>query len=63
MSSEKMMTALQIFEKEKTLNGALVLIHVGTDPRRTDKFYHQLPALIKYYKNLGYIFETVNALQ
>jgi peptidoglycan/xylan/chitin deacetylase (PgdA/CDA1 family) len=63
MSSEKINNALQIFEKEKTLNGALVLIHVGTDPRRTDKFYHQLPALIKYFKNLGYSFETVNALQ
>jgi peptidoglycan/xylan/chitin deacetylase (PgdA/CDA1 family) len=63
MSSEKIKTALQIFEKAKTLNGGLILIHVGTDHRRTDKFYHQLPALIRYYKNLGYSFETVNALQ
>jgi hypothetical protein len=63
MSSEKIKTALQIFEKAKTLNGGLILIHVGTDHRRTDKFYHQLPVLIRYYKNLGYSFETVNALQ
>lgn len=44
------------------LNGFMLLLHIGTDPKRTDKFYKRLPLLIKYLKARGYQFQTVNQL-
>ena len=44
------------------LNGFILLMHIGTDPKRTDKFYKKLPELIKYLKTKGYIFHTINQL-
>jgi peptidoglycan/xylan/chitin deacetylase (PgdA/CDA1 family) len=49
-------------EKPPGLNGFILLVHIGTDPARTDKFYHYLPQLIKYLKAKGYQFQTVNQL-
>jgi hypothetical protein len=44
------------FEKTSPsgLNGFILLVHIGTDPRRTDKFYYLLPLLIGEMKNKGY---------
>lgn len=44
------------------LNGFILLVHIGTDPARTDKFYDRLPQLLKYLKAKGYQFQTVNQL-
>ncbi len=44
------------------LNGFLLLMHVGTDPKRTDKFYKHIPRLIKHLKAKGYQFQTVDML-
>lgn len=44
------------------LGGFLLLVHIGTDPRRTDKFYTLLPELIKYLKGKGYQFQRVDEL-
>ena len=44
------------------LNGFILLMHIGTDPRRKDKFYLYLPKLIKELKNRGYRFVTVDKL-
>jgi len=44
------------------LNGFILLLHIGTDPRRTDKFYQKLPQLVKYLRAKGYQFQTVNQL-
>jgi len=41
------------------LNGFLLLLHIGTDPRRTDKFYKQLGALITALKQRGYHFNPL----
>ncbi len=49
-------------EKPHGLNGFILLVHIGTDPARTDKFYHYLPQLIKHLKAKGYQFQTVNQL-
>lgn len=38
------------------LNGFYLLLHVGTDPKRKDKFYRRLPELIQHLKQLGYDF-------
>ena len=44
------------------LNGVVLLIHAGTDPRRKDKLYDQLDALIAYLKKEGYGFKKINEL-
>lgn len=50
----------KLIEKEKSdpvgLNGAILLIHAGTDPARKDKLYDKLDELIAILKNLGYEF-------
>ncbi len=63
-SSNEIYTSIINCEKAKPagLNGFILLIHVGTDPRRTDKFYKRLPGLIKYLKAKGYQFQTVDQL-
>lgn len=38
------------------LNGFMLLLHIGTDPRRTDKFYHQLDELLTQLQQKGYQF-------
>lgn len=44
------------------LNGFMMLIHLGTDPKRQDKFYHRLPFLLEMLKRKGYQFERVDKL-
>lgn len=44
-------------ESPHGLNGFHLLIHIGTDPRRTDKLYLQLDDLVHQLKNLGYQFK------
>ncbi|HEV7736757.1 MAG TPA: hypothetical protein VGO47_05210, partial [Chlamydiales bacterium] len=44
------------------LNGFVLLLHIGTDPRRKDKFYGRLDGLISYLKGKGYHFRTVDQL-
>jgi peptidoglycan/xylan/chitin deacetylase (PgdA/CDA1 family) len=48
--------------KAPGLNGFILLIHIGTDPGRVDKFYHKLPQLLKTLREKGYQFKTVNQL-
>jgi endoglucanase len=63
-SSEEIYQSIINYEQLKPtgLNGFILLIHIGIDPKRTDKFYHKLPQLIKYLKTKGYQFQTVNQL-
>jgi peptidoglycan/xylan/chitin deacetylase (PgdA/CDA1 family) len=44
------------------LNGFILLVHAGTDPRRTDKFYLLLPGLVKELKVRGYRFVSIDRL-
>ncbi|MEO6613576.1 MAG: glycoside hydrolase family 9 protein [Chitinophagaceae bacterium] len=44
------------------LNGFILLIHTGTDLRRTDKFYRRLPELLRLLKAKGYQFQRVDEL-
>jgi peptidoglycan/xylan/chitin deacetylase (PgdA/CDA1 family) len=44
------------------LNGFILLLHIGTHPDRTDKFYHQLPRLINYLRQRKYTITTLNEL-
>lgn len=48
--------------KPNGLNGFILLIHIGTDPRRKDKFYHQLQELIHYLKKEDYEMVRIDYL-
>lgn len=52
------------FERKASngLNGFILLVHIGTDPGRTDKFYYLLPDLIRHLSILGYQFVRVDEL-
>ena len=64
VSSDTIMKSIIEYEQESTngLNGFILLVHIGTDPGRTDKFYYHLPALIRALKNHGYQFVKINEL-
>jgi endoglucanase len=63
-SSEAIFQSILNYEQSKPagLNGFLLLLHIGTDPRRKDKFYDRLPQLIHHLKAKGYQFRNVNDL-
>ena len=63
-SSETIYNSIIDYERSKPagLNGFILLMHIGAGPNRTDKFYSRLPALIKYLKQKGYQFQTVDKL-
>lgn len=44
------------------LNGFILLVHIGTDPRREDKFYHRLDELVSELQSRGYLFLTITEL-
>jgi peptidoglycan/xylan/chitin deacetylase (PgdA/CDA1 family) len=46
----------------QTLNGAIILVHAGTDPRRKEKLYERLPELIEMLKAKGFTFKRIDEL-
>lgn len=64
VSSDAVMKSVLQYEQKSTsgLNGFILLVHFGTDPRRTDKFYNRLPFLIKELKKRGYGFVRIDEL-
>jgi len=58
-SSETIMNDIKTFEKldANGLNGCIMLIHLGTAPERTDKFYNRLNDLLSFLKKNGYSAE------
>lgn len=61
MSSQRIIDSLFEFQAthEKGLRGAIILIHPGTDPTRTDKLYYRLDEIITRLKKLGYSFNRL----
>ena len=59
-SSDELMNRMMDFEakNQQGLNGAILLIHPGTEKSRTDKFYLRLDELIKTLKEKGYQFRS-----
>ena len=57
-SSQELLDQLMKFESisEDKLNGAIILIHLGTHPDRTDQFYSRLGVIIDSLKKKGYSF-------
>jgi len=44
------------------LNGFILLMHIGTDAKRTDKFYYRLPELIRWLKGQDYQLVRIDEL-
>lgn len=44
------------------LNGNILLIHVGTDPRRKEKLYNELPVIIQLLRKNGYNIKRIDEL-
>ncbi|MDJ1497165.1 polysaccharide deacetylase family protein [Cytophagaceae bacterium DM2B3-1] len=61
VSSERIYQSILTYEQkhDSGLNGFMLLLHLGTDPRRTDKFYRYLPQLIDELQNRNYRLVTV----
>lgn len=64
LSTDSILQSVRVYEKESPegLNGFILLFHIGTDARRTDKTYSRLPGLIAELKNRGYRFLKINEL-
>ncbi|WP_157279029.1 polysaccharide deacetylase family protein [Proteiniphilum acetatigenes] len=62
LSSETIYNNILAYEEKNGLNGFLLLIHIGTDPKRTDKLYDRLEDLIKKLKKRDYEFKRVDKL-
>ena len=59
-SSKQLWNKLMACEKQNGLNGQILMVHFGTDPARTDKFYKSLPNIIKTLRKKGYTFTRVD---
>ncbi len=56
-SSDTLLVRLFRYDDQHSLKGAFLLIHPGTDPRRTDKFYHLLDStILPTLRKRGYRF-------
>ena len=63
-SSDEILKSILNFEKQQPdgLKGFILLLHIGTDARRTDKFYLRLEELILELKKRGYLFKRIDEL-
>ncbi len=58
-SSDNLLQRLWEREQQQGLNGSFILIHLGTDPRRTDKLYNRLDELINGLTRRGYSIDKL----
>jgi len=59
ISSDAIYKKIINYEENHGMKGFIFLSHIGTDPRRTDKFYNKLDQLIKYLQKKGYSFRRI----
>jgi peptidoglycan/xylan/chitin deacetylase (PgdA/CDA1 family) len=64
IDSKRIYDSIINFEKQQEfgLNGFILLLHIGTHPERTDKFYLLLEKLIYELKHKGYGFVRIDEL-
>jgi peptidoglycan/xylan/chitin deacetylase (PgdA/CDA1 family) len=61
-SSDFLMKNFLSYEKEKGMNGYILLIHPGTDPGRTDKFYLRLDQVLTFLEKKDYSFHSFSEI-
>ncbi len=64
VSSDQIHRNILKYEKNSSngLNGSILLLHIGTAPERTDKFYFKLEDLLTELKERGYQFKKLTEL-
>jgi len=60
ISSDTIFNRILTYERRYGMNGFILLSHIGTDPRRTDKFYNSLDNLIENLQDIGYSFRRID---
>lgn len=63
-SSQEIYQSILDYEKKDPhgLNGFILILHIGTDPRRKDKFYFRLEELLRELKEKDYHFVRIDEL-
>lgn len=61
-SSEAIFDSIREYEEANGLNGFILLMHIGTDPARTDKLYNRLDELIDYLHERNYKLVRIDEL-
>jgi peptidoglycan/xylan/chitin deacetylase (PgdA/CDA1 family) len=61
-STDSLMKNFLAYEKSRGMNGYILLIHPGTDPRRTDKFYFKLDSVLSYLESRDYSFHSFSEI-
>ena len=61
-SSDSIYKNILTIEESANMNGFILLTHLGTNPRRTDKFYFLLDSLVSDLKIRGYQFPILRDL-
>ncbi len=59
-SSDFIFKRILDYESKDGMNGFILLTHIGTDPRRTDKLYNRLDDLITELKKREYVFKRLD---
>ncbi len=61
-SSDEIYRSIVDYEKSDPhgLNGFILLVHVGTHPDRTDKFYLRMDDLLDYLQQRGYVIVRID---
>jgi peptidoglycan/xylan/chitin deacetylase (PgdA/CDA1 family) len=58
VDSDSIYRSILTYESQRGLNGFILLTHIGTDPRRTDRFYLRLDSLVTELRRRGYSFRA-----
>lgn len=58
-SADSMWRQLMERERKSGLDGSFIILHLGTQDVRTDKFYRYLPAIIDTLREKGYVFSPL----
>lgn len=59
LDSQTILDQILQYETDQGLNGFILLLHLGTDPRREDKFYFHLDELLTRLHQREYSFVTL----
>jgi peptidoglycan/xylan/chitin deacetylase (PgdA/CDA1 family) len=61
-STDTIYQSIIAYEQKHGLNGFILLLHIGTDAKRTDKMYYRLGGLVDYLKQKQYHIVRVDEL-
>lgn len=61
-STQQIQKSIEDYAEQKGMNGFILLVHVGTDPERTDKLYLKLPEILSSLKEKGYSFVRLDEM-